>query len=330
MKLLEIYKKIKSGKIKLKDGIGHSFNPIDDSILSYYNWMKECSEDKEINPDNDKNINLIIISKDYNIGEIFLNVFGDGLYCFDCGNYYFPYLIDDSTLGLIERSIYFDLRKTNNDNNKKNGTDNKVILSDSDCSSCVILEDKIKGYLTSEIEIPSGNLVFKNYFSKEKIYEFPKNINFLNNNSINSTLGRKSLMQYLSTMNIGYGQMGNMSVTIFVKLDGSEIIIGTDCTYNEKDGEIIVKHKGYKKVGKISLSVWRWMCGDVDILRQHKEPISKELEILINNPKQVYSTHYEDELLVKVKSGKWVIEHYYEFQIEREIIYSRMYIKQDK
>jgi hypothetical protein len=325
MKLLEIIENLKSGKLKLKDGIGHCFNPIEGDIKRFYDWILKCKEKNDTIVEKAFcSIYTAILEKDYQHGEVFCEYGNDGLYCFDCGKHYHPYLIDDSTLGLIDTHEYYRLIKENNYN--------EIVLTDANYninSICPIYVDKQKGYLTSEIDITSGDLVFKNYFSKEKIYEFPKNVKYHSENSINGIQGRKNLMQYLSTLNIGYGQMGNMSVSIFVNKDGSEIIIGRDYSYNETDGEFEVKHKGFKNIGKISLEVWRWMCGDADVLKSNKEPMSKELKSLINNPKQVYGSDYKEEIVAKVKAGRWVIEHYYDFQTKRELIYSRMYLKKN-
>lgn len=327
MKLIEICNKLLSSEIKIKSEIGHCFNPIVEEIESYYEWMKECSEDEK-EDDKYRGIFLNIINKDYEIGQVFVRPsYFEGFYCFDCGEYFIPYLIDELTIGLINKREYS--RKINENNYKP------FLCSAEETLPCIMLEDKKKGFLTSEIEIPSGHLLFKNYFKDERIYNFPKDINQYDaEHSINSIRGRKNLMQHLSTMNVGYGQMGNMCVSIFVKNDGTEIIIGTDYSYNEKDGEIEVKHKGFINLGKISLSVWRWMCADIEVLKLYNEPIEESTLKLIekfnscDTLKQQCSSKYKDEILVNVKPGKWVIEHYYEFQTSRrELIYSKMYLK---
>ena len=176
--------------------------------------------------------------------------------------------------------------------------------------------------MVTEIEVPSGELLFTNFFKKDEIYKKPFEKDDIN--SINCILGEFELMKYLSEKNIGYGQMGNMSVNVFVKKTGDEIIIGTDYGYNEKDGEYEIKHKGFINCGRISLSVWRWMCGDIQILKEHNEEIPKDLKL-----NKSIDHDYKDYILTKVKKGTWVIEHYYSFVTEDSDngIYSKLCLK---
>jgi hypothetical protein len=140
-------------------------------------------------------------------------------------------------------------------------------------------------------------------------------------NSICSISGRFNLMKYLATKNIGYGQMGNMSVNVFLNKAGDEIIIGTDHDY-DGNREYTVKHKGFNNLGSISLSVWRWMCGDLQVLREHGEPIPDNLKVNTQT-----DDDYADCILTKVQPGTWVIEHYYDFCKRKDIIYSKLYLK---
>ena len=170
------------------------------------------------------------------------------------------------------------------------------------------------GKLVAEISVPSGKLIFTNYFDKEEIYSLDKA-------DINCVAGRYELMKHLAEKNIGYGQMGNMSVSVFVNAAKDEIIIGGNYAYTEDDEEIEIEHPGYTELGSISLSVWRWMCGDAKILKQHGEEL----------PKIKYGgetcTNYRDYVGVKVQPGTWVIEHYYDFGNDDSKIYSKLYLK---
>lgn len=167
-------------------------------------------------------------------------------------------------------------------------------------------------------------MLFTNFFKQDNIYEFPKDVNsYDSEHSINGITGRNNLMQYLASQNIGYGQMGNMSVNVFVNKAGDEIIIGADYGYTEEKGEFTVKHKGFKNLGSISLSVWRWMCGDLEVLRGHGEVIPDNIKV----NKQT-ENDYKDYILTKVQPGTWVIEHYYDFlKRDDEVIYSKLYLK---
>ena len=146
-------------------------------------------------------------------------------------------------------------------------------------------------------------------------------------NSINAIRGRMNLMNYLAAKNIGYGQMGNMSVNVFLNKAGDEIIIGNDYGYDrETDRERTIKHKGFRNLGSISLSVWRWMCGDLEVLKGHGEVVPENIKV----NKQT-EDDYKDYILTKVKPGTWVIEHYYDLATEEDEdrIYSKLYLKKD-
>ena len=118
--------------------------------------------------------------------------------------------------------------------------------------------------------------------------------------------------------------MGNMSLNVFLKEDGTEIILGREHGYDEvKDREFTVKHKGFKNIGNISLSMWRWMCADKEVLSQRNISLPK----LKKN--STIEHDYRNYTLAKVKPGKWIIEHYYDLhkRNDADIIFSRLYLK---
>jgi hypothetical protein len=242
------------------------------------------------------------LERNYEIGKY---VFGTEHYCFDCGLSLHLMIVDDKTISLIDYSTY----KNKNEKNKMN------VLEIPECPTKSYREAK---KIMSEIDVPTGELLFTNYFNND-IYTMPDE--YKSENSINCILGRVNLMNYLAEKNIGYGQMGNMSVTIFLNKTGDEIIIGSEYGYDD-DNEYIIKHKGFKKIGNISLSVWRWMCGDLKVLKDHNEKYPDNL--IINKQTE---ENYNDYVLTKVKSGRWVIEHYHDFCSRNDIIYSKLYLK---
>ena len=165
----------------------------------------------------------------------------------DCGETLHLTAIDEKTVALVHWSVWSNAREK-----VKKGYDFCLNTNEIPDCSCKTLRDA--GKLVSEINVPSGDLLFKNFFNKKELYEMPKERGY---HSINAINGRNELMQYLASQNIGYGQMGNMSVSVFVNTNGDEIIIGDNYGYNrETDKEFTITHDGFESYGTISLDVW--------------------------------------------------------------------------
>jgi hypothetical protein len=198
----------------------------------------------------------------------------------------------------------------------------------------------------TEVTWDTGEIIIANFFddrkpNKEKpekrsdydeIFE-PKD-KYAEEFSLNSNLGRRNLADhYANNWNIGYGQMGNMSIDIYVNNSGTGIyVVATaieelDTEYAEEEyGEEAVKiYKKFKDQvdiselkhqGTISLSMWRWMAADKSLLDKHKIPyeVCKDDRAYID----------DEVLLTKVKSGKWKITHYYDVEGRDSYLYSKM------
>lgn len=186
------------------------------------------------------------ISRDFNCGV--------------CGNTYGISLIDENTLGFH--------RYTRNE-------DNKTIHILDDC----VFKDGIKPHKT-RITVPSGKLHFANHFYK-LFEDAPEDEKYSTPYSLNYRLGRRNIADYLANQNIGYQQVGNTSVQFYMRKDGSEIIVDNYSMdnyhdylngYNEYEltPETIEKYKQldeeFECVGSISMGVWRWMCGDAQLV----------------------------------------------------------------
>lgn len=247
-------------------------------------------------------------------------------YCFNCDARMYVFLFDEKTIGYIDSNIYWKIAD-------ESGKKYEFIATKEHCPECAASHLVKKQKLTSEIEFPTGEVVFTNYFQTEILYKDIEN----KYASINSILGRDKLMQVLAKQNVGYGQMGNMSVHIYSN-ENDEIIVGNNLDYYEgnkyyydnnpekidddwvKTVEITEKFKkeledgNFKNMGRISLSVWRWQCADKQILEYHKDKTVKEAK-----------KNYMDIVNCKVQPGRWKVEHFYDFQTpESEIIYSRL------
>lgn len=326
MNFIELVEALKSGKIKI-DSKGHLHNDVLPSLERHLEYKQDhlrkliekganytWSHDKEQKPIGEESSKSLIQWVRHDILEPLIfghYLYDHEIYCFNCGDRLHIVPIDENTITLVDWGIYHE-------NQEKSGLKHEYTITDTEipvCSSKELCDSK---KMVAEIQVPSGELVFTNFFKKDEIYDKPDEIV-----SINAIKGRYELMLYLAGKNIGYGQMGNMSVNVFVKETGDEIIIGNDYGYNETDGEFTITHDGFENLGSISLSVWRWMCGDVQILNEHGEKLPK---LKMN---KCIEHDYEDYILTKVQSGTWVIEHYFDF-MERDDetnIYSKLYLK---
>jgi len=169
-----------------------------------------------------------------------------------------------------------------------------------------------------------GNLVFTNFFRCEDSEEGKKYTSKYNLNSIG---GRQNIAAYKAkNHNIAYGQMGNMSVGVFVNEAGDSIIIGNpyvadefidglseeeyEKVSSEKDYEELSVIDGHKMVGSISLAVWRWEAGDKEKLG----PLYDEVK----------EREYTDIVEVKCAPGEWEVIHYFDIAGRDEPIYSTL------
>lgn len=229
-------------------------------------------------------------------------------YCFNCGEYLKLYL------------------------------DKNVLTFKNDCIAKPWLKAR---KLETIINFPSGEVIFQNFFKEKKLFCNPA-IEY----DINSLAGRKNLMDYLATQNVGYGQMGNMSVGIYSNMKDEILIADYECeeylsnyeeyleyleneeeysklytikaiediknSINDKDifDEFYhyVKEKDIIYLGSISLEVWRWMCADKSILDMEQETLGI----------------YEDRVEFKVESGDWKIEDYFQFRHKKTVIFSKL------
>lgn len=174
----------------------------------------------------------------------------------------------------------------------------------------------------------ASKLYFVNHFgmfpdNPEKAGEVKVDYSDINKYSINFYRGLVNTSTFLASKNIGYGQVGNTSVYVYVHKDGKRIAItefqvgaDTEDLYElEVDQNIInevnIKYKDYELLGDISLGVWRWMCADQDTIRKYNLNLNNEgtLEERVIN--DIHTYRYYDVVECDVAHGKWKITHYH-------------------
>jgi hypothetical protein len=316
IELADIIKGLKEGTITLLDS-GYSCNPIIEDLEQNYKFtmdaIKDCTPDKfegkDIKPEN--MIEFYKFKLRCFVNEAIPDVKG---YCWDSGERLAVVLLDENTLAFYPALEFYRTKNKNKD----------FVLTKDMLKTNPAKDLVDAGKLVAEIEVPSGHLVFQNYFDDKALYEMQKE----GYHSINDLMGRNELMQDLASRNVGYGQMGNMSVAIYTN-HNDEIIVGRnhewveeDLDYYEEKGntEMIQTIKDYQKtiedgnfeyIGTISLSVWRWQCADLDVLNEYgEEPCEAD--------------PYRDCVQTQVESGTYVIEHFFDFKGDDSMLYSRI------
>lgn len=186
--------------------------------------------------------------------------------------------------------------------------------------------------LTGTLKV-TGKLLFANFFLH--VEDTPNGDRYGEEWSLNYHAGRANITKYKAENNVAYGQMGNMSVGIFLHPNKKSIIIGDpyiaernfeklcDELGDEKANELYDDPAEYKKletieghefVEKISCEVWRWEAADRNDLNQEQYDALAE--------RQSYSGLVE----VEVEQGNWQFEHYYRTECpqDNETIYARL------
>ena len=192
------------------------------------------------------------------------------------------------------------------------------------------MEEKDSRIHEFEITIPTGEVVIDNYFldnDGEYLFDVPEDEQYSDKYTLQTLKGRFNRQDYLSkTHNLGYAQMGNMSMDVFVSKDGKKLIFGTEPYdwYDEEDEEYSAPtkkdkafndkfEKEWTNLGNISLSVWRWECADKKTLTD--------------------AGHSgEGEVVAKVVPGTYTVRHLYgsvncEKNTNRYMTYSEITLK---
>jgi len=334
MTLQQMSDAFKAGTLKLNEN-SHRINPFDNWFadrLEHLNQLLDDYKKEGKNPDTW----LYMINYDYAPGSYIWD--SRDIYCFQCGERFALVFMNDTTLELIDWNSYHNYLKEFEANGGKH---KEFYLSPAQIKSCMMKELAEKEKLVAEIQVPTGQLIFKNYFDKKELSEWPEDEKQYDaEHEINAIRGRYNLMKYLATLNVGYGQMGNMSASILKNKIGTEIIVCDTYKYDDesdhefsKNYDEFPEYTDYTYCGTISLSVWRWMCTDKKILIDAKEPYpykrySKETIEWKKLKQTLPKKHsYEDVIQVNVEPGTWIIEHYYDFAKSKTTIYSKLFLK---
>lgn len=307
MKIREIYEAVLSGKMEL-DYNGHeeSFytkirmkDRYEDDVASSEGshdgkWNSQPNETQTTEEINARMRNFYKQRLDYNFenGEIIRYGSLPDMECSSCGKRLWWKLQDDK---LVLDGIF-------------NGKINKYGNYIAEGKRC---DFENKKFLSNSINIGSP-IIFANFFCFEdcsKDNEGYWNLNYLSD--------REKITHYKAeNQNIAYGQMGNMSVGIYLSKDSKTIIVSSpylqdyleDGLDNIEEIKNILDNYEYK--GSICLEMWRWEASDLNTISQKTvDKLKKERNM--------------DIVMFDVPHGVWNFEHYYYVKNDDSLIYSK-------
>lgn len=105
------------------------------------------------------------------------------------------------------------------------------------------------------ISVPSGKLVFVNYFDG---VEPPTD-----NGRFNGAAGYKLESEHYAKFNIAYGACGNSCPSVLLNAKKDKIIVGKQRYDDDDDEKIVDGFKGYERVGGVITDLWAWSAADL-------------------------------------------------------------------
>jgi hypothetical protein len=172
-----------------------------------------------------------------------------------------------------------------------------------------------QGYVESEIEFPSGEVIFANFFHNsdhtDYAFEVPDDLKYEEINSINHLLGEQNTAKILSDLHgVGYVQLGNTSTQIFKVSDDKIVMTNTyfedynEYTDEELETEIVVP-KEWQLLGEVCCDVWK-----VEFIDQVN--FDKGNTMALDHENYQYNKPFRG----KVNPGKWRVRNRYHLMDE--------------
>lgn len=151
-----------------------------------------------------------------------------------------------------------------------------------------------------ELDIPTGEIVFANFFINnegEYAFDMHKDLKYDDDYSINTKYGRQNCMNWLAKHhNLGYTQLGNTSCSVY-KVNNDKIYI-TSTWCEDTNGNDVLPPDEWEYLGRICCDVWRIEFIDKMYLDANKNVNCTRLK-------------ENDHVVVKVAAGKWSVHNYY-------------------
>lgn len=254
------------------------------------NFLERCEELKTLaNIEEDSFYQKIFNRKEYQIGDQIILGLGHMRQCYKCGTYC-HWTFQDDTLKLGETNCPYEILKP------------------------------FQGEITVQ-----DQLVFANFFPFVKDVPNKYAIDW----DLSFFTGRENITNYKMQYNVAYGQMGNMSIGVFINDDKTSIIIGCPYMLEHRTDDIEMTEEEYEKakndpemhklhehtmIGKISLALWRWEATDRATLNQYDPNWLKEQTNVVQ---------------LNVQKGKWYFTHYFDTDTSDDpLVYAKLKLQE--
>ena len=171
------------------------------------------------------------------------------------------------------------------------------------------------GYTEGEVEFPSGEILFANYFKNAEnngyAFEVPEDLKYKERNSINHSFGEQNTMKILSKEHgLGYVQLGNTSATVYKVNDDRIVITSAWASYYDEETETeedISIPEEWQELGEICCDVWR--VEFIDVVN-----FSKGSTLPLDHKGYEYNRPFTG----KVNPGIWTIKNTYHFMDDQK------------
>jgi hypothetical protein len=312
MNLSDIKKKLLAGEMTI-DLAGHNRHHGDDGVeFAKKEIIDMIDRREEVANDDDKKTQELFkdeMTREREVGDLPFHS-TDSFYCFVCGQRYGYILQDENTIG-IGRWLH-DEEMTDNMTPIEGRYRLELVRE-----VCPLAEGVPLG--EGRIKIDS-KMVVANFFHRDDVPELadaPEKERYREKYSLNSALGRLNTQKYKAERNIAYGQMGNMSIGVYVSNDKKRVLIADPHYWEDwhfehdtPEDQFTDCPEGMTFAGTISLSCWRWEATDLDYVKPFEPSCLTEgstCDLDADSLKKCYNDYY----VLDVAQGEWDFVHYY-------------------
>lgn len=184
-----------------------------------------------------------------------------------------------------------------------------VFKKDYSDSNCVFIDGIPPIEQTFDFQ---NELIFTNAFrgddNRYLLEDCPEGMKYSKEYDLCTESGIINITKYKNeTQNVLFAQMGNMGMSIYRNKKQNHIIIGTSYLEEYPETEKYLNDNDFEDLGYICLDVWRFEASDIKTLKKH------------NYVKK------ENDVNIKISSGKWKFTHYLNSTISNKLeIYSEL------
>lgn len=290
MKTQELFEKTISGEVPF-DSLGHSVHDFIDSVKRKKEFFENLIKENQENPNY---YARKIFQSEAPLNDTFFGT--EGLNCSKCGKYIMSSFDGEKvSLNVFYNGKNFEIKNERCDFETPKPTQGIIRIN--------------------------SKLIISNFFRKYE--DSPEKDKYSGEWSLCHDSGQAKITEYLASQNVAFGQMGNMSIGVYVNKEKTSIIIGPvyhpaefEEYDNDEDYEIAINKPlfdGYELQGSVCLEMWRWMATDKKTLGKFYKDHMKESQ---------------DTVEIDVEHGDWEFVHYYDTRTSNnEHIYSILNLK---